>query len=264
MKFFVTGGHIGPPLHIVLSLLIFSGCLTTEYNPATNTSDLMMYSTDKEMSMGHSIDRGIAKEYKLSQDPRVLERVNRIGAAVAAVCDRQEIPYYFRVINDDEMINAFAIPGGYVYISSALLNILSSDDQVAFVLAHEVGHIAARHSIKRLQAALGANLLLLGSTQVESSGNLAPIQGLSLILSTVFSGYSQEDELLADSLAVEYTRKAGFDPAAGIDVMELLDAENKKQPRPLTYFRSHPYGYQRTRNIKEKLGLPLGIEDIIN
>ena len=157
------------------------------------------------------------------------------------------------------------MPGGYVYIYKGLLDMLDNDDQIAFVLAHEIGHIAARHHIKLLQAALGYNLLVLASSQMQTSGNISQLQGINLILATILSGYSQEDEFLADQLAIKYTEKAGLKTEEGLAVLEKLQEANRKEgPHEISYFRSHPFIPQRIRRIKQTLGLPLELKDIIN
>lgn len=243
--------------------VFLSGCVTTEYSVATHKQDIFFYSTQKEISLGKSVSRQINKKYKLVKDPRLNKKVFDIGRKVSAVCDRKELNYYFYII-DEDTINAFSLPGGYVYIYKGLLDILDNDDQIAFVLGHEIGHIVARHSIKRLQSSIGANLLLLASSRVESSGSSAP-GTVSLILATIISGYSQEDEFLADKLGCKYAKKAGFDPSAGIKVLEKLEAEHKKEKaRPLAYFRSHPFAVQRIKMMKEELGIPLDFQDIMN
>jgi predicted Zn-dependent protease len=252
-------------VYCLSSIVFFSGCVTSEYNAATHTQDTCFYSTDKEVAMGRSIDAAVKKEYTLLYDTRVIERVNTIGQNVAAQSDRQEIAYYFTVLDDKTQVNAFALPGGYVYIFTGLLDKLKTDDQLAFVLAHEVGHIAARHSVKRAQGMWGAGLLLLGSTQVKSSnGNISGFGSAAVLVNTLLSGYSQEDELTADGLAAEYTRAAGYDPSAGIETMRVLEMETKKEARPRSYFKTHPPVYRRVRKIKETADLPLDFTDIIN
>lgn len=251
-------------LRLIISsgILFFSGCITTEYNPATHRQDIFFYSTEREIRLGRNLSRAVEKKYKLIKEPLLIKRINKIGKRIIEVCERKEINYSFYLIEGKEK-NAFSLPGGYVYLCKGLLDILESDDEIGFVLAHEVAHIVARHSIKRLQASLGYNLLLLASSQVDSTGGLP--QGLSLILATIMSGYSQEDEFLADKLALKYMKKAGYNPEAGIKVLEKLEKAGDKEPSSrLAYFRTHPYIFQRIRKAKEYLGLPLEVKDILN
>lgn len=240
--------------------LYLVGCVSTEYNVATHKRDIMFYSTEKEVAMGQNINKQVAAQFTFSSNPDYLERVNRIGNQLVEVCDRKEINYYFYVIDKDEK-NAFAIPGGRIYIFQGLLEKLN-DSELAFVLAHEIGHIVSRHGIKRLQAAMGYNLLLIAS--IAAQGNPQFTSGLSFALGQIMSGYSREDELKADELAVKYCEKIAVDPKAGLAVLELLYQEGKKETHEISYFRSHPYTAQRKRRIKETLRMPLNIEDYAN
>lgn len=252
-------------LQFMIYGLILCGCISTEYNIATGKQDVFLYSTAREVSMGQNIAKRIAKEFKLSRNPYDIQRVDKIAKKIVENVDRSEISYYFYVIEEDQeaksQINAFSIPGGYVYIYKELLDLLS-DDEVAFVIAHEVGHIVSRHQIKRLQAAMGYNLVMVASSVARSSPEFQ--QGLSFALAQIFMGYSRQDEFNADELAVKYCRMAGFDPSVGIAVQEKLYKENKKKINPLSYFRTHPYTAQRIRHIKETLHLPLDVADYIN
>ena len=241
---------------------LFLGCITTEYNVATHKQDIFIYSTDKEVNLGRNLHRRIIKEFKLSKNPFYIKRVRSIGERIAEVCDRREFNYRFYVIDKDEK-NAFSTPGGYVYINKGLLEILNSDDEIAFVLAHEIAHIVARHSIKKLQAALGYQMLILASLPAEKSSSF--YQGLSFALAQIMSGYSREDEFKADELAVKYSKKANFSPLAGIKVLEKLYQFHKKEKaHSLSYFRTHPFIPQRIKHIKEVLGIPLTISDYMN
>ena len=247
----------------MFGLSLLAGCMVSEeYNIATHRQDIYFYSTPKEIAIGRNIAKAVAEKYKFCQEPSLNRKIQEIGQKIAAVCDRKELIYRYYII-EDKTINAFSLPGGFVYIFRGLLDKLKTEDEIAFVLGHETGHIVARHAIKRLQAAMASNLLLIASTQVESGGNLP--QGVYLALVSLMSGYSQEDEFLADKLGITYARKAGFDPKAAIKVLELLEKENEKSPaRQISYFRTHPYPIPRIRAIKEELGLPLNFRDLAN
>jgi beta-barrel assembly-enhancing protease len=220
------------------------------------------HSTESEMNMGSNLSREIAREYSISNNPKDIERVNRIGGRIAAHCGRKELNYYFYVIDDKKIKNAFSIPGGYVYVFKGLLDLLN-DDELAYVLAHEVGHIVARHAMKQLEISVGATLAVLASLFVRTN-NPDVVRGVSLAIDQLMSGYSQKDEFEADSLAVQETKSAGYDPKAGISALEKLYRENKKEIGPVNYFRSHPYTAERLRNIRETLHMPISVEDYIN
>ncbi|MCM8820234.1 MAG: M48 family metalloprotease [Candidatus Omnitrophica bacterium] len=245
--------------------IFFGGCVTTEYNVGTRRQDVILYSTQKEVLLGENIAQEIKKKFKISNNPLDIERVNRIGKEIVSVCDRREISYYFYVVEEDDegkrQKNAFSVPGGYVYIFKDLLDMLN-DDELAFVLAHEVGHIVSRHVVKKLQAALGYNLILVASVGVVRNQEFT--KGLSFALAQIMAAYSREDEFNADELAVKYLKLLNKDAKAGIDVLEKLYKENKKEIRPISYFRTHPFTAERIRHIKEVLFLPLEASDYIN
>ena len=245
------------------------GC-STEYNLATRQEESYYYnySTDKEVQLGRNIAVQVEKEYKMADDPLVQKRVEDIGKKIAAICDRKEIDYHFFVLEDDE-INAVSLPGGYVYINKGLIDKVASDDELAGVIGHEVGHIVARHSIKKLQAIQGYSLLRLltvaapavgGSSGVSEASTAAEAAFVELLL-----GYSREDELLADQLCTRYWRLAGYNPRAMIIFLERLQDINRRKPlKPRSYYKTHPYIPDRIRVVKQELGEKIDFDDYIN
>jgi predicted Zn-dependent protease len=245
----------------LLTTVFLSGC-STEYNLATKQEEKYYYSTDKEVQMGASINRQVQKEFKFSGDPLQQKRVEDIGKKIAAVSDRKEIDYHFCVLDDDQ-INAVSLPGGYVYVNSGLIDKVSSDDELACILAHEVGHIVARHSIKKLQAMQSYSVLRLlvavapGAQEVGNAADAAFIQFLL--------GYSLQDELLADQLGVRYAKLAGYDPHGMISFLIKLQDLNRRMPlREHSYYKTHPYVPDRIRVVKQELGEQADFGDYIN
>jgi len=241
--------------------LLLSGC-QTEYNIVTGKEETYFYSTDREVKMGQAISKQVEKEYKLEEDPLIQKRVEDIGKRLAAVCDRREIDYYFKVLNDEE-VNAVSLPGGFVYINKGLIEKTTTDDELAGVIAHEIGHIVARHSIKKLQGMMGYSILRMLSAAVPQAagvGNAADAAFTELML-----GYSREDELLADQLGVRYEKLAGFDPHGMIKFLEKLqEVERRKPLKPRSYFKTHPYVPDRIRVVKQELGEGISFTDYIN
>jgi len=243
------------------SFLLSSGC-STEYNMVTGKEEVYYYSTDREVQMGTALSKEMEKQYKLVDDPSLQKRVEKVGRAIAAVCDRRDIDYHFKAV-DDEEINAISLPGGFVYVNKGLIDKVANDDELAGVLAHEVGHIVARHSIKKLQAMMSYNILRMLTAPVPGSGEVG--YAADAVFAELFFGYSREDELLADRLAARYEKLAGYDPRGMITFLIKLQAINQRKPlRPRSYFRTHPYVPDRISVVKQELGEKINFSDYIN
>jgi MAF protein len=246
---------------MICAIFGLTGC-STEYNLATKQEEKYYYSTDKEVQLGQSINRRVGKEFKFSADPLEQKRVEDIGKKIAAVSDRKEIDYHFQVL-DDDAVNAVSLPGGYVYVNSGLLDKVANDDELACILAHEIGHIVARHSIKKLQAMQGYSILRVlvavapGTSEVSNAADAAFAQFLL--------GYGRQDELLADQLGARYAQLAGYDPHAMVTFLIKLQDINRRLPfRERSYYKTHPYIPDRIRIVKQELGERIDFGDYIN
>jgi len=227
------------------------GCAT--YNTATGRNEFVLIPTDAEVTMGRSFDEQLRSEYKISEDPSKVSRLQRIGARVAKVSDRQDFQYHFTLVDKDE-INAFTIPGGYIYFFSGLYDKLSTDDEIAAVLAHEIGHCAARHTIKKYQAALGYDLverLLLAQITSDTMRALTSLGG-GLIANIAMSAYGRQDEYEADRLGIKYMRLAGYDLNGMIRTFEIIKA-NTKGSEPPAILRTHPYIDDRIKAVEKEI-----------
>ena len=246
-------------------MMIASGCVTHEYNTATGEEDIMLVSTEKEINMGRRIAEGLEDnpEITLDPDPIMTERVRKLGDRIARVSDRKEVNYNFSVI-DEEDVNAFALPGGYIFVFKGLVEKVETDDELASVLAHEVAHIVARHSIKRLQGGFGYNILQILVVAAGGSG-VRDVGSANAALGQLVMAYSREDEALADRMAVKYLEKAGFDPMAMVSFLEKMQEVHKESPiRPYSYYRSHPNLADRIRMVKQEIGGEINFTDYMN
>ena len=240
---------------------LLSGC-STEYNIATGQEESFYYTTDREVALGKAIEKEVEKEEKLDGDPLVQKRVQDIGKKIAAVCDRKEIDYTFKVLEDDE-VNAVSLPGGIIYINKGLVDKVSNDDELAAVLAHEVAHVVARHSIKKLQGMQAYSVLRILVTVAPGGGKVGSAADAAFV--ELLLGYSREDELLADQLGARYSKLAGYNPRGMIDFLEKLQEVNRRKPlAPKSYFKTHPYVPDRIRVVKGELGEGMDFEDYIN
>ena len=242
-----------------LSLAV-AGCYSS-YNLATQREEVSFTSTDREIRMGDGIAKRVLKELKPVKDEAMQERVRALGARLAAQSSRQELPYHFYVVKGDEM-NAFTVPGGQIFVNEALVRFAKGDDELAAVLAHEIGHTAARHPVKRYESlttgAIGQTILAVGAR------NAAITQGTNAILTSLFLAYSREDELLADRLAVGYLRGAGYDPVGCVRFMERLKQHETPHRRPRSYFRTHPYMAERLSVVREAIAGKIDFTGYIN
>jgi predicted Zn-dependent protease len=241
-------------MRLILCLALsvqLTGCAT--FNPATGRKEFIFISTDSEVTMGRSFDAQLRQEYPVSAAKEKTDRIERIGTRVAQVSDRQDFQYHFTLIAKDEM-NAFTIPGGYVYFFEGLYDKLQTDDEIAAVLAHEIGHSAARHTVKKYQAALGYDLvsrLLLARFTSDVARQVASLGG-GLIANIAMSAYSRQDEFEADRLGIKYMRLAGYDLNGMIRTFEILKA-NSKGSEPPRILQTHPYIDDRIKAVQKEI-----------
>ncbi len=233
---------------------LLSGCvLLGTYNPATDRREFIVIPTSEEVAMGGRFHEQILQRYPLSQDAALTARVEAIGRRLARVSERQDYTYEFYVLASKEL-NAFTVPGGKIYVFEGLARLLD-DDALAAVLAHEIGHCAARHTIKKFQAAVGydlvAGLLLNKLAAREQVRRIAALSSQAL-MNLVFSAYSRRDEYEADRLAVRYLDWAGYPPSAMIRALEVLKKQTKDGGPPL-FLRSHPYLKDRIEAVRKEI-----------
>ncbi|MFH0731918.1 MAG: M48 family metalloprotease [Candidatus Omnitrophota bacterium] len=252
---------------LIVLVLFLTGCAgISSFNPATGKKEMIFISTASEISMGQNVHTEMLKKYKLSQDKVKTEKLDAVGQRLASVSDRQDYKYKFYLIDKDE-INAFTTSGANIYMFTGLFDKLKSDDEIAAVLAHEIGHCAAKHVVKRMQAELGYNLissLLLSQikTEQKQKEQIASAAGAAMQLATL--GYSRQDEYAADTLSIKYMYAAKFGPNAIIKVLELLKENSKGSQGPII-LRSHPYLEDRMANakieIEKQKGMPAGSQE---
>ncbi len=249
---------------LAVAVLTLCGCVQRYYNTATHEEETYFYSTEKEIKIGVSLSRQIEREFKPDNDPLIQQRINKIGQQVARENERKDLRYHFKVL-DVKDVNAVALPGGYVYVFKGLWEKIEKDDaKVAAVLAHEIAHIAARHSIKRMQASLGVNVLSVLIAVAPSADPYSKNKAMAGIWELMLA-YSREDELQADLLATKYLYKAGYDLSAIIDVLQILQDEQRKRPIRTTIVQTHPYISERKKLVKQQINRgSIGFDDYIN
>jgi len=233
---------------LLLALLMTTiGCGVVRTGPFGETAFILIPSS-QEVLIGRSVARQVERKYRILQDPVIEKYVSYVGQRIASVCDRHDIKYSYKVIDSDEL-NAFSLPGGFVYIYRGLLEKLDNEAELAFVLGHETGHIVGRHAIKNLQMAYGANILLSLAFKGSSPTPLEA-QVIKLVYSMAMNGYSRKEEFEADAMGAYYAGKAGWNPVASIEVIKKLDALAKFKPSGFSeLFMDHPTNRKRIENL---------------
>ena len=233
-----------------------------ELNLATGQEETILISEESEIKMGESLSKQVEAKMKLDPNYTNQEKVAAIGQKLAEVSDRKQLVYHFKVLNDDKE-NAFALPGGYVYVYKGLLEKMKTDDQIAAIMAHEMGHICAKHSLKRLQDSLGYQLLRIMVSQ-GANDNYTRYRANEAINQLMLS-YSRQDEFEADRLAVKYLKKAGYKPNAMIDALNvLLNSTMEGSAKPKQYWYTHPYLAARIGEVRKEITGQMDFDDYIN
>jgi beta-barrel assembly-enhancing protease len=214
---------------------------------------LNFYSIDKEIAMGKQLAEEVVRQVKTNDDPLLGEFVNRTGQNLVRNSDAK-VPFTFRVIEDDSP-NAFALPGGFIFVNTGLLKIASEEDEFAGAVAHEIAHVAARHLTCRATKGQIASILSLPLGMVLGGWTgYAVRQGAGVGVQTLFSSFSRADETEADYLGVQYMYATGYDPNGAVSIFEKLEALQKTRPGlAAKVFGSHPMDAQRIDNTQKEI-----------
>lgn len=237
--------------------VLLGGCAV---NPVSGKQDFVLISEEAEIEMGRNAAPEVLKEFSRYDNAELQAYVQRVGEELAAHSHRANLVYRFTVL-DSADVNAFALPGGYIYITRGLLAYLNSEAQLAAVLGHEIGHVTARHSVQQQSAAQAAGIgLTLGSILLPGLSNPGAQQLFGTLGGALLSGYGREHELEADRLGAEYMAQSGYDPHEIIEVIGVLKdqetfekqlaAEEKREPRVYHgLFATHPDNDKRLQQV---------------
>lgn len=228
-----------------------SGCIST--NRATGQSQLTGFSTledDKQIGREQhpKLLEAFGGEY---ENPRLQSYISRIGQELAGYAEYQEFQYQFTIVNSP-IINAFALPGGYCYVSRGLVTLASNEAELAGVIAHEIGHVNARHTAQRIAQSQLAQGLLLGAVLLTGQQAVGQLGGG--IANAVLKSFSREQELEADSLGMRYMSEAGYDPEAMVGFLDTMrdhsQIEAEKSGRPAGSVDEHNINATHPRTIE--------------
>ncbi len=234
--------------------ILVAACAT---NPASGRPEVVLMSEEDELQIGRELDRRIQAQESMLENDRLQKYVQQVGERVAAGSHRSDLIYRFRVI-DRPQVNAFALPGGYIYIFRGLLAYMNSEAELAAVLGHEIGHVTARHTVRQHRNATLASLLvqiIAARAGTPYAGDIASLLGVAFV-----AGYGRELELEADGLGADYLARAGYEVDAMLRVIDILKyqeeyAKSRAQAEgrePVTYhgvFATHPKNDARLQEV---------------
>jgi beta-barrel assembly-enhancing protease len=226
---------------------------------------LNFYTLDQEIALGKQLSIEVEKQAKIVDDSIVSEYINRLGQNLARNSD-VTFPITFKLIESDE-INAFTLPGGFVFINSGLFKASGNEAELAAAIAHEIGHAAARHATRQ---ASRNQLVGYGSIPLSVFGGLAGLaarQAANAAAPMAFMKFSREFETEADLLGIQYLWKSGYDPNAAVDFFEALQSTEHREPgRVARLFRTHPLTSDRIEKTQKNIDtlLPARGEYVLN
>ncbi len=198
-------------------------------------------STRQEVEMGETYAAQINKQLPIIADPEVNRYINILGDSLARIADTRNLNWHFYVVDSKE-VNAFAIPGGFIYVNRGLIERATKMDQLAGVVGHEIGHVTRRHSIDQMQKQQRANIgLTLACVLTRVCQSEAAQAGIQLGAGALFAKFSRQDEAEADAEGVKYTIAAKISPNGIPEMFRILLDERKRRPEGLdAWFATHP------------------------
>lgn len=267
------GGMIRFIIGAIIALMSVIGYFSsTSKNEVTGAKQHVSLTPDQEIALGIKAIPQLEQQYgPMETDPKAEAIVDGIGAKIIQSTAAGKTPYKFdfHVLNDNNTINAFALPGGQVFITSALLKKLQSEGQVAGVLGHEIGHVVARHSAAQLAKQKLTSGIAGAATIATYDPNHPSTQVggaiAQAIVQLVGMRFGRKDELEADNLGVRFMSEAGYDPRSMIGVMQILEKETKSGRTP-EFFSTHPNPQNRISHIQTEIekyfpnGIPEGLK----
>ena len=251
---------------VIAAFSLFSYFTSTEYNEETGEEQRVTLSPDEEVALGLQAKPEMMQQHGgLNPDPQKQAFVDEIGWKLVRAAGLEDTPWQweFHLLDDDQLVNAFALPGGQVFITDALANRLDTEGQFAGVIGHEIAHVVARHGAQRL-AKSQLTSGLIGAVAVASESQQTAAMA-ALVANVVNMKYGREDELQSDRLGVAYMSDAGYDPRSMVRVMEILAEAGGSGGRPPEFFSTHPNPDNRIERIREAVaqefpdGVPEGL-----
>jgi predicted Zn-dependent protease len=213
-----------------------------------------LYSMEKEIALGRQLAQEVQRQTKVVDDPLIAEYVNRMGQNLVRNSDAK-VPFTFQVI-EGESPNAFAFPGGYVFVFTGLIKIADEEDELAAAMAHEIAHVAARHMTREATKSQLATLATLPIAVLLGGGfgGYAIHQAANFVMPVAFLRFSRQDEVEADYLGVQYLYSAGYDPNGAVSIFEKIESLGRKRPTAVSRILStHPMDAARIQKTEREI-----------
>src|SRR6059058_3004721 len=212
-------------------------------------------STQQEVEMGAQYSAQINQQLPIVNDPEANRYINLLGDSIARLTSRTDIPDWHFYIVDSKEVNAFAVPGGFVYVNRGLIERTQRMDQLAGVLGHEIGHVVRRHSIKQMQQQQGANIgVTLACVLTRICDNQAGQAAIQVGGTALFAKFSRSDEAEADAEGIKNTVRAGISPNGIPEMFEILISERQSNPSAVEgWFSTHPLEEDRVAATRAQI-----------
>lgn len=256
---------------VIAGIAVFSFLSSTVYNPVTDENQHVSITPQQEIVLGLQAVPEMVQQYGGEDaDPTRAAQVQKVGAQLLAQSEANgtEWQFQFHLLNDKETVNAFALPGGQVFITDALYDLLTTEGQLAGVLGHEMGHVLARHGAQQIaKSALTDGLIgavAVGASNPNDPNGASAAQIAQVVGQLVNLKYSREDESQADTLGVRLMSEAKYDPHAMIQVQEILE-KLSQEGQPPEFLSDHPDPANRIESIQQEIdkefpnGVPEGL-----
>ncbi len=225
---------------------ILAGCAT---NPVTGDRQLMLISPRQELEIGRQYAPEVQKQLGGPiSNPQIQSYIAGIGAKIARVSHMPDLEFHFTAVND-KSVNAMALPGGYIFITRGMLQNIRTEAQLAAILAHETVHVTARHSAEVMSRQIGLKILLSPVADEKTSQTLVTVAELGTQILTLQFSRTAEHE--ADIFGLDYMAKAGYNPIAMVELMEILESQNSA--RSIEFFSTHPSPTNRKEKIRQHI-----------
>jgi len=230
---------------VVCLAALFSGC---ETNPVTGESQFLLISPEQEKEMGADYAKEVEKEMgKSVQDQQLQTYIDQVGQRIAKVSHMADYGFSYKAI-DHNSVNAFALPGGYIYITTGLLRQMNNESQLAAVLAHETAHVTARHIANQITRDMMINIGLTAASYKVPSGGM---KIASIVAQLESMSFTRTQEKQADSVGLDYMVKAGYTPSGMVETMEIL--QKQSESRTIEFLSTHPSPENRIELIKQHI-----------